>query len=122
VEPGGFTKVSALGVDEQRTNVVIDNVAPLASRPTLADGYRVDARVVVATFDEAVIVPKGALFRDKDGWAMFVVVGGLARRRPVVISQRAEATAAVQQGPAPGDMVILFPTDAVAEGVRVRPR
>ncbi len=122
VEPGGFTKVSALGVDEQRTNVVIDIVAPLASRPTLADGYRVDARVVVATLDEAVIVPTGALFRDKDGWAVFVVVDGLARRRPVVISQRAEATAAVQQGLAPGDMVILFPTDAITEGVRVRSR
>jgi HlyD family secretion protein len=63
VEPGGFTKVSALGVDEQRTNVVIDFVVPPAARPTLADGYRVDARVVVATLDDAVIVPAGALSR-----------------------------------------------------------
>lgn len=122
VEPGGFTKVSALGVDEQRTNVVIDFVASSAARPTLADGYRVDARVVVATLDDAVVVPAGALFRDKDGWAVFAVVDAAARRRRVVLSQRAETSAAVQQGLEPGDTVILFPTDAIAEGVRVRPR
>jgi HlyD family secretion protein len=122
VEPGGFTKVSALGVDEQRTNVVIDFVVPPAARPTLADGYRVDARVVVATLDDAVIVPAGALFRDTDGWAVFVVVQGVAHRRSVVLSQRAETSASVQQGLKPGDTVILFPTDAIAEGVRVQPR
>jgi HlyD family secretion protein len=122
VEPGGFTKVSALGIDEQRTNVVIDFVVPPAARPTLADGYRVDARVVVATLDDAVIVPAGALFRDTDGWAVFVVVQGVAHRRSVVLSQRAETSASVQQGLNPGDTVILFPTDAIAEGVRVQPR
>ena len=122
VEPGGFTKVSALGVDEQRTNVVIDIVEPPAVHPTLADGYRVDARVVVAALDDAVIVPTGALFRDKDGWAVFAVVDGLARKRAVVLSQRAETTAAVQRGLTAGDTVIMFPTDAVTEGVRVRPR
>jgi HlyD family secretion protein len=76
----------------------------------------------VATLDDAVIVPAGALFRDKDGWAVFAVVDGVARRRTVVLSQRAEAGAAVQQGLDPGDTVILFPTDAIADGVRVRPR
>lgn len=122
VEPGGFTKVSALGVDEQRTNVVIDFAVPPGARPALADGYRVDARVVVATLDDAVIVPTGALFRDADGWAVYAVVDGAARRRSVVLSQRAETSAAVQQGLAPGDTVILFPTDAITDGVRVRPR
>lgn len=122
VEPGGFTKVSALGVDEQRTNVVIDFGAQPAARPTLADGYRVDARVVVATLDDAVVVPVGALFRDKEGWAVFAVVDGVARRRAVVLAQRAATTAAVQQGLEPGDTVILFPTDTIAEGVRVQPR
>jgi HlyD family secretion protein len=122
VEPGGFTKVSALGVDEQRTNVVIDFAVPPEARPTLADGYRVDARVVVATLDDAIVVSTGALFRVEDGWAVFAVVDGVARQRTVVLSQRAETSAAVQQGLAPGDTVILFPTDAVTEGVRVRPR
>lgn len=122
VEPRGFTKLSALGVDEQRTNVVIDIIDPPAARPTLGDGYRVDARVVVATLDDAVIVPTGALFRDKDGWAVFAVEDGRARRRPVEIAQRAETTAAVRQGLSPGDTVILFPTDAISDGVRVRPR
>ena len=98
VEPGGFTKVSALGVDEQRTNVVIDFVAPPAARPTLADGYRVDARVVVATLDDAVIVPAGALFRDRDGWAVFVVV----RRRGAPTHGGAVATSRDQRGGAAG--------------------
>jgi HlyD family secretion protein len=102
--------------------VVIDFVVSPAARPPLADGYRVDARVVVATLDDAVIVPAGALFRDTDGWAVFVVVQGVAHRRSVVLSQRAETSASVQQGLNPGDTVILFPTDAIAEGVRVQPR
>lgn len=122
VEPGGFTKVSALGVDEQRTNVVIDLDVPPQARPTLADGYRVDARVVVSTLNDAVIVPTGALFRDKDGWAAFAVVDSVARKRSVVLSQRAQSSAAVQQGLNPGDSVILYPTDEIAGGVRVRVR
>ena len=122
VEPGGFTKVSALGVDEQRTNVVIDLDVPPQARPTLADGYRVDARVVVSTLNDAVIVPTGSLFRGKDGWAAFAVVDSVARKRSVVLSQRAQSSAAVQQGLNPGDSVILYPTDEIAGGVRVRVR
>ena len=122
VEPGAFTKVSALGVDEQRTNVVIDFVAPPGERATLGDAYRVDARIVVAALDDALIVPTGALFRDRDGWAVFVVVDGTARRRPVRLERRAQTSAAVHEGLQVGDLAILFPGDTLADGVRVRVR
>ena len=122
VEPGAFTKVSALGVDEQRTNVVIDFVAPPGERTTLGDAYRVDARIVVAALDDALIVPTGVLFRDRDGWAVFVVVDGTARRRPVRLERRAQTSAAVHEGLQVGDLAILFPGDTLADGVRVRVR
>jgi HlyD family secretion protein len=122
VEPGAFTKVSALGVDEQRTNVVIDVVTPPIERPTLADAYRVDARIVVATLDEAIVVPTGALFRDREGWAVFVVVDGIARRRSVTLARRSQSSAAVQEGLLVGDLVVLFPGDTLADGTRVTAR
>ncbi len=122
VEPGAFTKVSALGVDEQRTNVVIDIVTPPAERLTLADAYRVDARIVVAAMGDAVIVPTGALFRDRDGWAVFVVIDGVARKRSVMLARRSQTSAAVQEGLQVGDLAILFPGDTLADGVRVRAR
>jgi HlyD family secretion protein len=122
VEPGAFTKVSALGIDEQRTNVVMDIDAPLEARPALGDAYRVDARVVVATADDVMIVPTAALFREKDGWAMFKVVDGIARKQIVTVSLRSQSNAVVKQGLDVGDTVILFPTDAIADGVRIRPR
>jgi HlyD family secretion protein len=122
VEPGGFTKVSALGVDEQRTNVVIDIIAPPDERPTLGDAFRVDAQVVVAALDNAIVIPAGALFRDRDGWATFVASDGVAHKRTVRLSHRSQSNAAVLDGVQPGEAVILFPTDAIANGVRVKTR
>lgn len=120
VEPGAFTMVSALGVDEQRTNVVIDFVARQGERTTLGGAYRVDARIVVAALDDALIVPTGTLFRDRDGWAVFVVVDGTARGRPVRLERRAQTSAAVHEGLQVGDLAILFPGDTLTDGVRVR--
>jgi HlyD family secretion protein len=97
-------------VDERRNNVVIDFQAPPADR------------AIMAALDDAVIVPTGALFRDEDGWAVFAVVDGVTRPRTVALSQRAEASAAVQQGLDAGATVILLPKDALADDVRVRPR
>jgi HlyD family secretion protein len=122
VEPGGFTKVSALGVDEQRTNVVIDIIAPPDERPTLGDAFRVDAQVVVAALDNAIVIPAGALFRDRDGWATFVASDGVAHKRTVRLSHRSQSNAAVLDVVQPGEAVILFPTDAIANGVRVKTR
>lgn len=122
VEPGAFTKLSALGVDEQRTNVVIDVTTPFAQRASLGDAYRVDVRIVIAALDNALTVPTGALFRDHDGWSVFVVANGQARRRAVTLQYRSLSEAALAKGLTAGDQVILFPGDTIADGVRVARR
>jgi HlyD family secretion protein len=122
VEPAGYTKISALGVEEQRTNVVVDLTSPSAIWEALGDGYRVDARIVVFETDDALQAPSSALFRDGDEWAAFVVEDGRARKRPVVSRRRTERMALVEQGIDEGQSVILYPTDAIVDGVRVRMR
>jgi HlyD family secretion protein len=122
VEPAGYTKISALGVEEQRTNVVIDLTSPPAQWQTLGDGFRIDARIVVFQSDDALQVPSSALFRDGDEWAAFVIESGRARKRPVVSRRRTARTALVERGLDPGQYVILYPTDAIADGVRVKMR
>lgn len=122
VEPAAFTKVSALGVEEQRVNVVVDLVSPAAQWADLGDAFRVDARIVVERRDDAVTIPVSALFRHDGGWAVFAARDGRARLQPVQIGSRSGVLAAVERGVVPGDMVIAYPTDAIADGVRVRPR
>jgi HlyD family secretion protein len=118
VEPAGFTKVSALGVEEQRVNVIGELVGP---PPGLGDGYRVDARIVTWQSPDALRVPSAALFRKDDGWSVYVIDGGRARVRSIRIGQRGAAEAEVLAGVEPGDRVILFPSDEIEDGVRVRP-
>ena len=116
VEPSGFTKVSALGVDEQRVNVIGD----FADAPGgLGDGYRVEARIVVWDGADVVRVPGSALFRRGDAWSVFVVDGGRAERREVDVGQRGTFDAEVRGGLEPGERVVLHPSDRVQEGVRV---
>jgi HlyD family secretion protein len=122
VEPAGYTKISALGVEEQRTNVVIDLTSPPATWQALGDGFRVDARIVVFESDDALQAPSSALFRDGDEWAAFVIENGRAHKRPVVSRRRTAQTALVEQGLDEGQSVILYPSDAIADGVRVRMR
>ena len=122
VEPSAFTKTSALGVEEQRTNVVIDIVSPQPEWGSLGDGYRVDARIVVYRSDDAVKVPTSALFRDGDRWAVYVYSNGTARKRVMTLSRRAGLEAAVKTGLQTGERVILFPSDAIKDGVRVTRR
>lgn len=119
VEPAAFTKVSALGIEEQRVNVVIDFVAPTAAWGNLGDGHRVDTRITVDTRDEAVLVPLSALFRHGDGWAVFAVDGGRALLRPVDTGPRNGKVAVVLGGLEPGSQVIVYPADSVSEGARV---
>ncbi|MBM4257570.1 MAG: HlyD family efflux transporter periplasmic adaptor subunit [Deltaproteobacteria bacterium] len=119
VEPSGFTKISALGVEEQRVNVVIDIVSAAEQWQHVGDGYRVDARIVVFSQEEAVKVPTGALFRDGDGWAVFVVVNGRARIRPIHTSKRNGLEALVEHGLTSGDQVIVYPSDVVRDGIGV---
>jgi HlyD family secretion protein len=122
VEPSAFTKVSALGVEEQRVNVVIDVVAPRDTWSHFGDGYRVDTRIIVDQRSDAILVPTGALFRQAGGWMVYVVDGGRARTRAVEIGARNASHADVPRGLAPGERVIVYPGDAVREGVRVGAR
>jgi HlyD family secretion protein len=119
VEPSGFTKVSALGVEEQRVNVIGDLAEP---NPALGDGYRFEARIVVWEGEQVLQVPASALFRHGDAWSVFVVDGGRARRREVAVGQRGGFAAEIREGLAEGESVVLYPSDRLADGVRVHPR
>ena len=117
VEPYAFTKVSALGIEEKRTNVVADFVdAPQA----LGDGYRVNAHIVVWAADQVNKVPASALFRCAEAWCAFVVEDGRAKRRVVKIGQRNAQEAEVLEGLVPGETVIRHPANQIEEGARVK--
>jgi HlyD family secretion protein len=121
VEPSGFLKISALGVEEQRVNVVVE-LDPSAAGCGLGDGYRVEARIVVWEAADAVTVPVGSLFRRGDGWAVFVADGNRARLRPIEIGERNNEVAQVAGGVAAGEDVILHPPDTLEDGARIRRR
>lgn len=113
----GYTKVSALGVEEQRVDVVAD----LYHAPsTLGTGYRVSGEIVVWSGTDILSVPTSTLFRMGESWQLFAVVDGSARRRKVVLGHRNEWSAEVVEGVSEGDAVILFPPEGVEDGVRVR--
>lgn len=122
VEPAAFTKVSALGVEEQRVNVIADFTSPPEKWQQLGDGYKIDARIVTARIEDAVKVPLGALFRDGEGWAAFTVANGKALKRTVQLSMRGGREAVVKRGLAAGELVIVHPGDAVKEGAKVKIR
>jgi HlyD family secretion protein len=120
VEPAAFTKISALGIEEQRVNVVIDIVSPPEKWARLGDGYRVDARIVVLARPDALVVPVAALFRDGADWAVFAVVDGNVARRKVKLGARNSSEAWIEQGVEPGERVIVYPSDSVEDGKRVK--
>lgn len=120
VEPTGFTKVSALGIEEQRVNVILDFAAPPPD--ALGHGFRVMARVVTWRAEDTLIAPLGALFRDGDGWAVFRVEDGVARRQPVEVARLGEDRVALSSGLAAGDRIILHPSDRVHDGALVETR
>jgi HlyD family secretion protein len=122
VELGGFTRPSALGVDEQRANTIIVFSDPRERWATLGDGYRVEVRLVLWRAEQAVKVSQGAVFRRGDGWAAFRVDGGVARLVPVRVGHRGETEVEVLSGLTPGATVVVDPGDRVEEGVRVVPR
>ncbi len=119
VEPSAFTKISALGIEEQRVNVVIDVISPDGQWRSVGDGYHVDARIVTFQADDVVQVPVGALFRDGKAWAVFTVSDGHARKRVIHMGRRSGVTALIEAGIKPGEQVIMYPSDAVQDGVRV---
>jgi HlyD family secretion protein len=122
VEPFGFTKVSALGIEEQRVNVIVDFTDPPERWRRLGHGYRVEPRIILAAAGDALKVPRAALFRDGDNWAVFVRDSGRARLRHVELGLENGLEAEIRKGLAAGDEVVLQPGDRVSDGTRVRSR
>ncbi|MBK6337108.1 MAG: HlyD family efflux transporter periplasmic adaptor subunit [Betaproteobacteria bacterium] len=122
VEPTGFTKVSALGVEEQRVRVIVDFTSNRDQWRRLGDGYRVEARFVIWEGGDVLQIPAGALFRDRDGWAVYAVEAGRARMKAVQIGQRAGLVAEVKAGLAVGESIVNHPDDKIRDGVKVKPR
>lgn len=119
-EPVAFTKISALGVEEQRVLVIVDITSPPESWERLGDGYRVDARFILWEGQEVLQVPSSALFRHSEGWAVFTVPEGSARVRPVKIGHRNGLAAEVLSGLTAGEQVITHPDNSISEGTAVR--
>lgn len=117
IEPSAFTKISALGIAEQRVRVVLDINSPEEDYAALGDGFRVFVRVVEWHSDDAMQVPISALFRDEDRWMVFKVVDGIAQSAPVEIGKRNASVAEVLGGLTGGETVITHPSDRIFEGV-----
>jgi len=122
VEPSGFTKISALGVEEQRVRVIVDLTSPREVWQRLGDGYRVEARFVLWEGADVLQLPTSALFRHGEGWAVFAVDGRRARLTLVETGQRAGLTTQLLSGLAAGARVVSHPDDTISDGARVRPR
>ncbi|MFW2134563.1 efflux RND transporter periplasmic adaptor subunit, partial [Ectothiorhodospira haloalkaliphila] len=119
VEPAGFEKISALGVEEQRVWVWSRITSPRADWAHLGDGYRVEARFVIWEGEDVVHIPTSALFRDQDRWAVFVAEDGRARLRSVEPGRRSGLRTQVESGLEPGERVITHPGERVQDGVKV---
>ena len=122
VEPAAFTKVSALGIEEQRVNVLVDITSPPQAWQAMGDGFRVTARIITSRVDSATLVPVGALFPHQDGMAVYKVDGRRARLQPVQVVARNGSDAWIRDGLAPGQTVIAYPPAAVGDGKRVKVR
>jgi HlyD family secretion protein len=121
VEPSAFTKISALGVEEQRVYVVADFTDPVEKRPTLGDSYRVEARVVVWESANAMHAPAGGLFQRGGVWQAFAIEGGRARLKTVKIGRSNGVETEIIEGLSDGDRVVVYPGDKVSDGTRVAP-
>jgi len=119
VEPSGFTKVSALGVEEQRVNVVLDFVDPVAAWAALGDGYRVEVRIVVWEGRDVLKVPTAALFRRGEEWAVYLADARRARQLAVTVGHQTGQEAEVLAGLAEGARVIIHPPAALTDGARL---
>lgn len=122
VERSAYTKISALGVEEQRVNVIIDVASSDQKWKAVGDGFRVEARIVIDERDHVLRVPVSALFRAGEHWHVFTVSAGRAREREVTIGPRNALTAVVENGLAEGEAVVIYPSSRVSDGVRVAVR
>ncbi len=122
IEPWGFTKYSALGVEEQRVNAVIQFFGPEKSRERLGHGFRVEVKIVIWEDDAALNIPASAIFRIGDKWAVFRLENGRARMRSIEIGRNNGIHAQVTQGLEQGDEIVLYPGNRVTDGARVKQR
>lgn len=122
VEPAAFTKVSALGIEEQRVNVLIDVTSPPQAWRAMGDGFRVTARIITASADGATLVPVGAIFPHGEGMAVYKLDGRRARVVPVQVVARNATEARVRDSLATGDKVVVYPPSGLADGKRVKVR
>ena len=116
IEPSAFTKISALGIEEQRVNVVADLTTPSVA---LGDGYRVEGRIVIWEDDDVLKVPVSALFRRGENWSLFVIENGIARVRDIELGHRTPLEAEIKNGLEPGAEVIVHPSNQISDGTRV---
>ena len=121
IEPAGFTKISALGVEEQRVNVILDFVDPAAAWAALGDAYRVEVRIVLWESPSVLLVPTSALFRVGDSWAVFIVDADRARRVLVTLGHQTGQQAEVVSGLSEDARVILHPVDTLTDDAHVKP-
>jgi HlyD family secretion protein len=119
IEPAAETRVSALGIEEQRVDAIFAIDTPPEARPGLGHGFAVFLRVVEWQSEDALQVPLGALFRRGEDWAVFVVEEGVARERAVALGRRGARSAQVLEGLEAGEVIVTHPSDAVADGVAV---
>jgi HlyD family secretion protein len=122
IEPSGFTKISALGVEEQRVNVILDFENQSAACAALGDAYRVEVRIVLWEGHDVVKIPTSALFRHAQEWAVYRIVEGRARRTSVEVGHQTGQDAEIVTGVSAGDRVIVHPPDTLTHGARVRSR
>jgi len=122
VEPSGFTKISALGVEEQRVNVIIDLVGPTETWSGMGDGFRVEVAIVVWQGKSVLCVPSSALFWAQDRWCVFAVENEKVVRKEIEVGRRNAYLAQVTDGIEAGAQVVLHPSDQIKEGRKVRPR
>lgn len=122
VEPSGFMKISALGVEEQRVNVLMDVDDPANAAGVLGDGFRAEIRIVIWEADNVVQVPTSALFRKGEGWAVYVITADAVRLADVTIGHQNGQVAEILNGVAPGDTVVAHPPDTLSDGARVQVR
>ncbi|KTD02842.1 efflux RND transporter periplasmic adaptor subunit [Legionella feeleii] len=120
VEPSGYTKISALGIEEQRVNVIIDITTPYELWKNLGDGYRVDVEIVLFESAHSLVVPMSALFRDEENWAVYVVKGHRAYKKRIIIKHPNPDQAVIESGLESGDEVILYPSSLIHEGVLIK--
>jgi HlyD family secretion protein len=122
VEPAGFTRLSALGIEEQRVDVLLDPGGDEGQWSRLGDGFRIEARILIDRAENVLRVPSGALLRSGDGWVVFREEDGRAVATPVELGRRSQAEAEVLSGLAEGARIVVYPSDQVEDGVRIEGR